>query len=62
MLGSAVLILYGFIPTFQPASDFGRTYAVSSCCVQQILPISHYDLLVFARTTDSITLDKGMRE
>lgn len=27
-LGSLVLILYGFIPTFQPQNDFGRVYAV----------------------------------
>jgi small multidrug resistance family-3 protein len=28
ILGSLVLILYGFIPTLQPTSDFGRIYAV----------------------------------
>ena len=28
LLGSAVLVLYGFIPTLQPLSDFGRLYAV----------------------------------
>ena len=29
VLGSAVLILYGFLPTFQPSNDsFGRIYAV----------------------------------
>lgn len=28
LIGSAVLIGYGFIPTLQPLSDFGRLYAV----------------------------------
>lgn len=28
LLGSAVLVIYGFIPTLQPLSDFGRLYAV----------------------------------
>lgn len=27
LLGSGVLILYGFIPTFQPVDNFGRVYA-----------------------------------
>ena len=26
--GSAVLVLYGFVPTFQPTDSFGRIYAV----------------------------------
>ena len=28
LLGSAALVAYGFIPTLQPLSDFGRLYAV----------------------------------
>jgi len=28
VIGSLVLILYGFVPTLQPVSDFGRIYAV----------------------------------
>ena len=28
LIGSAVLVAYGFIPTLQPLSDFGRLYAV----------------------------------
>uniref|UniRef100_A0A7S1SWG8 Uncharacterized protein n=1 Tax=Tetraselmis chuii TaxID=63592 RepID=A0A7S1SWG8_9CHLO len=28
LLGSLVLVLYGFIPTWQPVDEFGRTYAV----------------------------------
>ena len=28
LLGSIVLVAYGFIPTLQPLSDFGRLYAV----------------------------------
>ena len=28
LLGSLVLVLYGFIPTLQPLNDFGRLYAV----------------------------------
>lgn len=28
LLGSLVLVAYGFIPTLQPLSDFGRLYAV----------------------------------
>ena len=28
LLGSLVLVVYGFIPTLQPLSDFGRLYAV----------------------------------
>lgn len=28
VLGSFILILYGFIPCFQPTSNFGRIYAV----------------------------------
>ena len=28
LIGSAVLVLYGFLPTFQPLPDFGRLYAV----------------------------------
>lgn len=28
LLGSAVLVLYGVIPTFQPLDSFGRVYAV----------------------------------
>ena len=28
LLGSVVLILYGFIPTLQPVDHFGRTFAV----------------------------------
>ena len=28
VIGSLVLVLYGFIPTLQPTSDFGRVYAV----------------------------------
>ena len=28
MVGSAVLVAYGFIPTLQPLDDFGRLYAV----------------------------------
>lgn len=27
-LGALVLVVYGFIPTFQPQNDFGRVYAV----------------------------------
>ncbi|KAG7354959.1 BCR YnfA/UPF0060 family protein [Nitzschia inconspicua] len=27
VLGGAILVLYGFIPTFQPTSNFGRLYA-----------------------------------
>jgi len=27
LLGSVVLVVYGFIPTFQPTSDFGRIFA-----------------------------------
>jgi drug/metabolite transporter superfamily protein YnfA len=27
LLGSAILVLYGFVPTFQPTSNFGRIYA-----------------------------------
>ena len=28
LVGSAVLVVYGFLPTLQPLSDFGRLYAV----------------------------------
>ena len=28
VIGSLVLVLYGFIPTFQPTDSFGRIYAV----------------------------------
>ena len=28
ILGGVILILYGFIPTFQPISNFGRVFAV----------------------------------
>lgn len=28
LLGSVVLVAYGFLPTLQPLSDFGRLYAV----------------------------------
>jgi small multidrug resistance family-3 protein len=28
VIGSAVLVLYGIIPTFQPVDTFGRVYAV----------------------------------
>lgn len=28
LIGSAVLVFYGFVPTLQPLSDFGRLYAV----------------------------------
>lgn len=28
VLGSLILVLYGFIPCFQPTSNFGRIYAV----------------------------------
>lgn len=28
VLGSLVLVLYGFIPTLQPTEEFGRVYAV----------------------------------
>ena len=28
MIGSLILVAYGFIPTLQPLSDFGRLYAV----------------------------------
>ncbi len=28
VLGSLILIIYGFIPTFQPISNFGRVFAV----------------------------------
>jgi len=28
ILGSMILIVYGFIPCFQPTSNFGRVYAV----------------------------------
>lgn len=28
LLGSAVLIIYGFLPTLQPTDSFGRIYAV----------------------------------
>ena len=28
LLGSAILVLYGFIPTFQKLDEFGRLYAV----------------------------------
>lgn len=28
ILGSLILIIYGFIPTFQPISNFGRVFAV----------------------------------
>jgi drug/metabolite transporter superfamily protein YnfA len=28
LLGSALLVVYGFIPTLQPLADFGRLYAV----------------------------------
>jgi small multidrug resistance family-3 protein len=28
ILGSAILILYGFLPTLQPTNEFGRIYAV----------------------------------
>lgn len=28
LLGSLILVLYGFIPCFQPTSNFGRVYAV----------------------------------
>jgi drug/metabolite transporter superfamily protein YnfA len=28
IVGSCILILYGFIPTFQPINQFGRLYAV----------------------------------
>ena len=27
-MGSLVLVLYGFIPTLQPISEFGRLYAI----------------------------------
>jgi small multidrug resistance family-3 protein len=27
VLGGAILVLYGFVPTFQPTSNFGRVYA-----------------------------------
>lgn len=27
LLGALILILYGFVPTFQPISNFGRTFA-----------------------------------
>eukprot|EP00466_Bigelowiella_natans_P002075 jgi/Bigna1/142325/aug1.69_g17033 len=28
VIGSVVLVIYGFIPTLQPLDDFGRLYAV----------------------------------
>ena len=28
ILGGAILVIYGFIPTFQPISNFGRVFAV----------------------------------
>ncbi|OEU19516.1 UPF0060-domain-containing protein, partial [Fragilariopsis cylindrus CCMP1102] len=28
VIGSIILIIYGFIPVFQPTSNFGRIYAV----------------------------------
>ena len=28
ILGGVILIIYGFIPTFQPISNFGRVFAV----------------------------------
>lgn len=28
ILGSLILLLYGFLPTFQPVDSFGRIYAV----------------------------------
>lgn len=28
ILGAAILVIYGFIPTFQPISNFGRIFAV----------------------------------
>eukprot|EP00602_Paraphysomonas_sp_CaronLab_P004320 CAMPEP_0185031060 /NCGR_PEP_ID=MMETSP1103-20130426/18305_1 /TAXON_ID=36769 /ORGANISM="Paraphysomonas bandaiensis, Strain Caron Lab Isolate" /LENGTH=138 /DNA_ID=CAMNT_0027566429 /DNA_START=32 /DNA_END=444 /DNA_ORIENTATION=+ len=28
VMGSAILIVYGFVPTFQPSDNFGRVYAV----------------------------------
>lgn len=28
ILGSAILVIYGFIPTLQPISNFGRVFAV----------------------------------
>ena len=28
ILGGAILVIYGFIPTFQPISNFGRIFAV----------------------------------
>ena len=32
VLGSAILIIYGFIPTLQPISNFGRVFAVYGGC------------------------------
>ena len=28
IVGGAILVIYGFIPTFQPISNFGRVFAV----------------------------------
>ena len=28
IIGSVILIIYGFIPTLQPISNFGRVFAV----------------------------------
>jgi small multidrug resistance family-3 protein len=30
VLGGAILVIYGFIPTLQPTSNFGRVYATSA--------------------------------
>ena len=32
ILGSAILVIYGFIPTLQPISNFGRVFAVYGGC------------------------------
>ena len=33
IIGAAILVIYGFIPIFQPISNFGRVFAVYGGCV-----------------------------
>jgi len=52
VLGSIVLIAYGFVPTLQPSSSFGRVFAVYGGV---FIVLSYLWAFIF----DGMVLDKG---